>query len=139
MQGHAFIIQMEFNGKILRILFDLPSKTDQFIDLVRFQDTYFSIRLTLLADRIGLYHTNRRNYIGIIWSETPKWQYNTAIKYRKYLCSSIHLNFLVNFVLLIVPRRYFCGCSFCFMSWCLNLFLCCWRLMCVYIVLVKLR
>ena len=43
-----------------------------------------------------------------------------------------------NFVLLIVPRRYFCGGSFCFMSWCLN-FLCCWRLMCVLIVLVKLR
>ena len=45
-----------------------------------------------------------------------------------------------NFVLLIVPRRYFCGGSFCFMSWCLNFFfLCCWRLMCVFIVLVKLR
>ena len=46
-----------------------------------------------------------------------------------------------NFVLLIVPRRYFCGCSFCFMSWCLKfcVLLCCWRLMCVFIVLVKLR
>ena len=27
-----------------------------------------------------------------------------------------------NFVLLIVPSRYFCGGSFCFMSWCLNFF-----------------
>ena len=25
-----------------------------------------------------------------------------------------------NFILLIVTRRYFCGGSFCFMSWCLN-------------------
>ena len=25
-------------------------------------------------------------------------------------------------MLLIVPRRYFCGGSFCFMSWCLNFF-----------------
>ena len=28
-----------------------------------------------------------------------------------------------NVVLLIVPRRYFCGGSFCFMSWCLFIFL----------------
>ena len=41
-----------------------------------------------------------------------------------------------NCVLLIVPSRYFCGGSFCFMSWCLK-FLCCWRLMCVFIILVK--
>ena len=27
-----------------------------------------------------------------------------------------------NVVLLIVPRRYFCGGSFCFMSWCLFIF-----------------
>ena len=27
-----------------------------------------------------------------------------------------------NFVLLIVPSRYFCGGSFCFMSWCLKFF-----------------
>ena len=27
-----------------------------------------------------------------------------------------------NFVLLIVPSRYFCGGSFCFMSWCLKYF-----------------
>ena len=40
-----------------------------------------------------------------------------------------------NFVLLIVPRRYFCGGSFCFMSWCLK-FLCCWRLLYVFIFLV---
>ena len=40
-------------------------------------------------------------------------------------------------MLLIVPRRYFCGGSFCFMSWCLKKNLCCWRLMCVFIVLVK--
>ena len=43
-----------------------------------------------------------------------------------------------NCVFLIVPSRYFCGGSFCFMSWCLN-FLCCWRLICVFIFLVKLR
>ena len=43
-----------------------------------------------------------------------------------------------NFVLLIVPRRYFCGGSFCFMSWCLT-FLCCWRLMYVFIFSIKLR
>ena len=42
-----------------------------------------------------------------------------------------------NFVLLIVPNRYFCGGSFCLMSWCLN-FLCCWRLMCVFVFLVGL-
>ena len=29
-----------------------------------------------------------------------------------------------------------CSGSFCFMSWCLK-FLCCWRLMCVFIFLVK--
>ena len=27
-----------------------------------------------------------------------------------------------NFILLIVLKRYFCGGSFCFMSWCLNFF-----------------
>ena len=27
-----------------------------------------------------------------------------------------------NFVLLIVPSRYFCGGSFCFVSWCLKYF-----------------
>ena len=27
-----------------------------------------------------------------------------------------------NFVLLIVPSRYFCGGSFCFMSWCIIFF-----------------
>ena len=27
-----------------------------------------------------------------------------------------------NFVLLIVPRRYFCGGYFCFMPWCFNFF-----------------
>ena len=44
-----------------------------------------------------------------------------------------------NFVLLVVPSRYFCGGSFCFMSWCLENFLCCWRLMYVFIFLVGLR
>ena len=43
-----------------------------------------------------------------------------------------------NFVLLIVPRLYFCGCSFCFMAWCLRV-LRCWRLMYVLIFLVKFR
>ena len=36
-----------------------------------------------------------------------------------------------NCVLLIVPSRYFCGGSFCFMSWCLK-FLCCWRLKAIH-------
>ena len=40
---------------------------------------------------------------------------------------------------LIVPSRYFCGGSFRFMSWCLKKILCCWRLMYVFIFLVKLR
>ena len=44
-----------------------------------------------------------------------------------------------NFVLLFVPSQYFCGGSFCFMSWCLKYFFCCWRLMYVFIFLVKLR
>ena len=39
-------------------------------------------------------------------------------------------------ILMNVPSRYFCGGSFCFMSWCL-IFLCCWRLMYVFIFLVK--
>ena len=43
-----------------------------------------------------------------------------------------------NFVLLIIPRRYFCGGSFCFMSRCLNVW-CCWRLMYVFIFFVKFR
>ena len=49
------------------------------------------------------------------------------------------------FVLLIVPGRFFCGGSFCFVSWCLEKKkkkkkkLCCWRLMYVFIFLVKLR
>ena len=42
------------------------------------------------------------------------------------------------FVLLIVPRRYFCCGSFRFMSWCLKC-LCCWRLMYVFIFSDKLR
>ena len=43
------------------------------------------------------------------------------------------------FVPSIVPSRYFCGGSFCFMSWCFKKNLCCWRLMYVFIFLVKLR
>ena len=43
-----------------------------------------------------------------------------------------------NFVFLIVPRRYFCGGSFCFMSWVFK-FLCFWCLMYVFIFLVKFR
>ena len=44
-----------------------------------------------------------------------------------------------NFVLLIVPSRYFCGGSFCFMSWCINFF---FVLLAPYVcfhILVKLR
>ena len=42
------------------------------------------------------------------------------------------------FILLVVPRRYmyFCGGSYCFMSWYLKI-LCCWRLMYAIIFLVK--
>ena len=40
-----------------------------------------------------------------------------------------------DFVLLVVPGRCFCGGSFCFVSWCLK-FLCCWRLVCVFMFLV---
>ena len=36
-----------------------------------------------------------------------------------------------NFVLLIVPRRYFCGGSFCFMSWCL-IFFCAVGALCMF-------
>ena len=36
-----------------------------------------------------------------------------------------------NFVLLIVPSRYFCGGSFCFMSWCLK-FLCVVGALCMF-------
>ena len=36
-----------------------------------------------------------------------------------------------NFVLLIVPSRYFCGGSFCFMSWCLKYF-CAVGALCVF-------
>ena len=43
-----------------------------------------------------------------------------------------------NFVLLIVPSRYFCGGSFCFMSWCLNYFVLLAPYVCFHI-LVKLR
>ena len=39
-----------------------------------------------------------------------------------------------------LPRQYFCGGSFCFMSWCLFFVcVCCWRLMYVFIFLIKLR
>ena len=47
--------------------------------------------------------------------------------------SAIYSSTGFTFVLLIVPRRYFCGGSFCCMSWCL-IFLWYWRLMCVFIV-----
>ena len=43
-----------------------------------------------------------------------------------------------NFILLIVPRRYFCGGSYCFMSWCLNLFVLLVPYVC-YHILVKFR
>ena len=60
----------------------------------------------------------------------PKKSPRTSI-YRSYfsnpqglLAISLYFRFkpASNFVLLIVPRRYFCGGSFCFMSWCLNFF-----------------
>ena len=35
---------------------------------------------------------------------------------------NVGLKTLLKFVLLIVPSRYFCGGSFCFMSWCLKYF-----------------
>ena len=43
-----------------------------------------------------------------------------------------------NFMLLIVPRRYFCGGSFCFMYWCLNFFVLLAPYVCFHI-LVKFR
>ena len=43
-----------------------------------------------------------------------------------------------NFVLLIVPRRYFCGGSFCFMYCCLNFFVLLAPYVCFHI-LIKLR
>ena len=59
---------------------------------------------------------------------------------KNYLNVMNHCRFkpASNFILLIVPRRYFCCGSFCFMSWCLK-FLCCWLLMYVFIFLVKFR
>ena len=54
----------------------------------------------------------------------------------RFVCISFSLTKIrrcnCNFVLLIVPRRHFCGGSFCFMSCVLNS-LCCWRLMYVFI------
>ena len=45
-----------------------------------------------------------------------------------------------NFVLLIVPRRYFCDCTFCFMSWCLKFFVLLAPYVCFHInFLVKFR
>ena len=43
-----------------------------------------------------------------------------------------------NFVLLIVQRRYFCGGTFCFMSWCLICFVLLAPYVCFHI-LVKFR
>ena len=48
----------------------------------------------------------------------------------------IHVQFMAMAATYKLSRRYFCGGSFCFMSWCLN-FLCCWRLTCVFIFLIK--
>ena len=41
---------------------------------------------------------------------------------KKFTFCVITCTALLNFVLLIVPSRYFCGGSFCFMSWCLKYF-----------------
>ena len=46
----------------------------------------------------------------------------SAVWVGNFVSSNKITNFKFNFVLLIVPRRYFCGGSFCFMSWCLNFF-----------------
>ena len=59
------------------------------------------------------------------------------LRVRLWPCK-IDLSPPVTFLILIVPSRYFCGGSFCFMFWGL-IFLCCWRLMYVFIFLVKLR
>ena len=44
-----------------------------------------------------------------------------ALRVRLWPCK-IDLNPPVSFVLQIVPSRYFCGGSFCFMSWCSKYF-----------------
>ena len=41
---------------------------------------------------------------------------------KNLLIKSIGFKPASNFVLLIVPSRYFCSGSFCFMSWCLKFF-----------------
>ena len=48
---------------------------------------------------------------------------------------------VILYLILMVPRCYFCGGSFCFMSWCFVVFfcVCCWRFMYVFIFLVKFR
>ena len=45
---------------------------------------------------------------------------------------------VILYILLIVPRRYFCGVSYCFMSWCLNCFVLLAPYVC-YHILVKFR
>ena len=44
----------------------------------------------------------------------------------------------INFILLIVPRRYFCCGSICFMFWC-YIFLCCKNLMHVFTIISEVR
>ena len=66
--------------------------------------------------------------ISILWS----YQMSDHTDIVKQKCSYTICSY-------IVPSRYFCGGSFCFMSWCIKNFLCCWRLMYVFIFLVKLR
>ena len=47
---------------------------------------------------------------------TPKFHY------IKPGFKGVLISWICNFVLLIVPSRYFCGGSFCFMSWCFKIF-----------------
>ena len=88
------------------------------------------IYLFVLDDSLTSYRSTRTEELAKCYEQLQK------LRMRLWPCK-IDLSPPVT-VLLIVPSRYFCGGSFCFMSWCLK-FLCCWRLMCVFIFLVKLR
>ena len=51
------------------------------------------------------------------WVDLTDRSFPKCVKYVRVIWAMMR-----DFVLLIVPRRYFCGGSFCFMSWCLNFF-----------------
>ena len=78
-------------------------------------------------------------YSFVIDDSLTSWRFTTRTKRLttckcceplEWLRVRLGTRLVSNFILLIVPRRYFCGGSYCFMS------LCCLRLMCVYIFVV---